>query len=66
MTNQINLEYILLDFFYNEIISQSDPWLRVPFKEIMKLKPFNKNHPNVMKLIIYFNKSLWKAKYLLI
>ena len=46
MANQINLEYELLDFFYNEILSRSDPWLKIPFKEIIKLKPFNKNHPN--------------------
>lgn len=46
MANQINLEYAFLEFFYNEILSKSDPWLKIPFKEIIKLKPFNINHPN--------------------
>ena len=46
MTHQNSLEYELLDYFYNEILSKLDPWLKIPFKEIIKLKPFNKNHPN--------------------
>lgn len=58
MANQINLEYVLLDFFYNEILSKSDPWLKIPFKEIIKLKPFNKNHPNDVMYVI--NQSVEK------
>ncbi len=35
MANQINLEYVLIDLFYNEILSKLDPWLKIPFKEII-------------------------------
>ena len=58
MANQIDLEYLLLDFFYNEILSQSDPWIKIPFREIMKLKPYNKNHPNDVMYVI--NQSVEK------
>ncbi len=61
MANQNNLEFALLDFFYSKILSKSDSWLRIPFKEIIKLKPFNKNHPND---VMYILNQLVEKKYI--